>query len=222
MTPFSRNAWQRNLSTYHAILEMPFNWELGEGTLATERFRHYMVQDAHYLDGFARALALASAKGLNADHVVHLARAAQAAIIVERSLHARYFKEFGITPVDFAAAEPSPVCEHYVSYLLRIAALEPFEVTLAALLPCFWVYREVGRHIHARTARPNPYQAWIDNYAGEEFEHAVDAIIALTDSVAEIASESRIEAMHKTFRRAIQLEWMFWESAYHLSTWPIR
>jgi thiaminase/transcriptional activator TenA len=222
MTQFSRDAWQRILSIYHAILEMPFNWELGEGTLAIERFRHYMIQDAHYLDGFARALALASAKGLNADHVVHLAGAAQAAIIVERSLHAQYFQTFGITPDDFAAVEPSPVCEHYVSYLLRIAALEPFEVTLAALLPCFWVYREVGRHIHARAARPNPYQAWIDTYAGEEFEQAVDAMIELTDSVAEMASESRLEGMHHAFRRAIQLEWMFWESAFRLSTWPIR
>jgi thiaminase/transcriptional activator TenA len=84
---------------------------------------------------------------------------------------------------------------------------------LAALLPCFWVYREVGRHIHARAARPNPYQPWIDTYAGEEFEKAVDAVIGLTDSVAEQASESRLAAMHHAFRRAIQLEWMFWESA---------
>jgi thiaminase len=42
---------------------MPFNWELGEGTLATGRFRQDMIQYAHYLDGFARALFLASAKG---------------------------------------------------------------------------------------------------------------------------------------------------------------
>ena len=206
MTQFSSDAWQRNLSIFHNILEMPFNWELGAGTLSTERFRHSMIQDAHDLDGFAPALSLASAKGLSAYQVVHLAGAAQAAIIVERSLHAQYFQAFGITPGDFAAAEPSPVCEHYVSYLLRIAALEPFEVTLAALLPCFWVYREVGRHIHARAARPNPYQAWIDTYAGEEFEQAVDAMIALTDSVAEEASESRLAAMHHSFRRAIQLE----------------
>jgi thiaminase/transcriptional activator TenA len=110
MTQFSSDAWNRNLPIFHNILEMPFHWELGVGTLANERFRHYMIQDAHDLDGFARALSLELAKGLSADHVVHLAWAAQAAVIVERSLHSQYFQAFGITPGDFAAAETSPVC----------------------------------------------------------------------------------------------------------------
>ena len=177
MTTFSAQAWQRNLTAYERILALPFNRELTAGILAEEKFRHYMIQDAHYLEGFARALSLVSAKGQTADHIVHFAMAAQTAIVVERSLHADYFGKFGVSPDDFAAAEPTPVCEHYVSYLLRVTALEPFEVGLAALLPCFWIYREVGRHIHQAAVEPNPYQAWIDTYAGAEFEAAVDAAI---------------------------------------------
>ena len=144
---FSTEAWARNLPLYEKIMAMPFNAELAAGTLPEDRFRHYMVQDAHYLEGFARALSLASAKGHTADHVVHFAGAAQLAIAVERSLHADYFSKFGITPIAFKAAEPTPVCEHYVSYLLRVAALEPFEVALAALLPCFWDLPR-GRQAH--------------------------------------------------------------------------
>jgi thiaminase/transcriptional activator TenA len=219
--PFSAEAWQRNVAIYDKIVDMPFNAELARGTLARDRFRHYMIQDAHYLEGFARALSLASAKGWHTDHVVHFAGAAQTAIVVERSLHADYFKAFGIAPEDFAAAAPSPTCEHYVAYLLRLAALEPFEVGLAALLPCFWIYREVGRHIHAGAAKPNPYQAWIDTYAGPEFEQAVDAVIAVVDTVAGEASPRTIEAMHRAFTRAAQLEWMFWDSAWRLESWPV-
>lgn len=218
---FSAEAWERNRSLYDKILAMPFNRELAAGTLAPERFRHYMIQDAHYLEGFARALSLASAKGYTADHVVHFASAAQVAIVVERSLHADYFVRFGVSPADFAAAEPTPVCEHYVSFLLRTAALQPFEVTLAALLPCFWIYREVGKHIYAVAAKPNPYQAWIDTYAGAEFEAAVDAVISVTDAVAAQASPSTRTAMQAAFKRATQLEWMFWDSAYHLRNWPV-
>jgi thiaminase/transcriptional activator TenA len=199
---------------------MPFNAELAAGTLSEERFRHYMIQDAHYLEGFARALSLVSAKGWNADHVVHFARAAETAIVVERSLHADYFTQFGVSPAAFAAAEPSPVCDHYVSFLLRTTALDPLEVGLAALLPCFWIYREVGRHILAQAASPNPYRAWIDTYAGEEFERAVDAVIAVTDTVAQEASPRTREAMHRAFTRATRLEWMFWDSAWRLATWP--
>ena len=167
------------------------------------------------------ALSLASSKGLNADHVVHFAGAAQTAIVVERSLHADYFSRFGISPADFAATEPTPACEHYVSYLLSVAALRSFEVTLAALLPCFWIYREVGKHILAHAAAPNPYQAWIDTYAGVEFDKAVDAVIAVTDAVAANASPTGLAAMHHAFSRATQLEWMFWDSAYQLRSWPV-
>ena len=218
---FSTEAWARNLPLYEKIMAMPFNSELAAGTLTEDRFRHYMVQDAHYLEGFARALSLASAKGHTADHVVHFAGAAQLAIVVERSLHADYFTKFGITPIASKAAEPTPVCEHYVSYLLRVAALEPFEVALAALLPCFWIYREVGKHIHGAAASPNPYKAWIDTYAGVEFDQAVNAVIKVVDEVANGASPRTRDAMHHAFKRASQLEWMFWHSAHDLNEWPV-
>ena len=143
------------------------------------------------------------------------------AIIVERSLHANYFSRFGVSPEDFLTIEPTPACEHYVSYLLRVAALQPFEVTLAALLPCFWIYREVGKHIVGHAAVPNPYQAWIDTYAGADFEQAVDAVIAVTDAVGRDASQTTVVAMHRAFARACQLEWMFWDSAYQLKAWPV-
>lgn len=221
MTNFSAEAWQQNLPLYEKILAMPFNAELAAGTLREERFRHYIIQDAHYLEGFARALALAAAKGDNTDHIVQFAGASQAAIVVERALHAEYFARFGITSADFAAAEPTPVCEHYVSYLLRIASLESFPVVLAALLPCFWIYLEVGKHIHARATKPNPYEAWIDTYAGEEFAAAVQAVIATTDEVAARSSEETLRSMHHAFTRATQLEWMFWDSAYRLAKWPV-
>jgi thiaminase/transcriptional activator TenA len=221
MSQFSTTAWQNNLLLYEKILAMPFNAELAAGNLSADSFRHYIIQDAHYLEGFARALALASAKADTADQIVQFAGAAQTAIMVERALHADSFRKFGITPEDFAAAQPTPVCDHYVSYLLRVAALDPFPVVLAALLPCFWVYLEVGKDIHGRAAKPNPYQAWIDTYAGEEFATAVQAVIATTDAVASGASERTRQSMHTAFTRATQLEWMFWDSAYRLARWPV-
>jgi thiaminase/transcriptional activator TenA len=218
---FSNEAWQKNLPLLHTIRTAPFNRELQVGTLAEDRFKHYMLQDAHYLEGFARALALAASKGPRTDHIVQFAAAAHTAIIVERSLHQEYFSQFGISAQAFATSEPSPVCDHYVSYLLRVAALEPFEVVLAAVLPCFWVYLEVGKHIHQHAHTPNPFQAWIDTYAGAEFEQAVQQVIAVVDEVATDASERTLTAMHKAFTRAMQLEWMFWDSAYYQRTWPV-
>ncbi|MBO6527966.1 thiaminase II [Erythrobacter sp.] len=221
MTSFSKAAWHANRPLYESTRDMPFNAELATGVLPQDKFRHYMIQDAHYLEGFARALALVAAKGWSPDHVVQFARAAEVAIIVERELHAEYIDRFGISPEMFAATELSPTCNHYVSFLKAICAQEPFEVGLAALLPCFWIYREVGRAIHADASPDNPYRAWIDTYAGQDFADAVDTVLETIDTVAADCPERTIKRMHLAYRRCAQLEWMFWDSAYRLEAWPV-
>ena len=219
--PFSRAAWQRNAAAYEAIRTMPFNAELAAGTLRESRFRHYIVQDAHYLIGFGRALSLAAAKAPDPDRIVQFAKAAQEAIVVERSLHDGFFRSYGIDPTAFAATPRSPVCDHYVSYLLASAYAEPYEVVCAALLPCFWIYAEVGTDIFSRAAAKNPYRAWIDTYAGEEFGLAVAAMIAATDEAAAGAGPALRARMHDAFTQATRLEWCFWDSAYREAAWPL-
>ncbi|GJD97194.1 TenA family protein [Methylobacterium iners] len=221
MSAFSAEAWARNAAVYEAIRTMPFNAELAAGTLRRSRFRHYILQDAHYLIGFGRALALAAAKAPDPDRIVQFARAAETAIVVERALHGGFFRDEGITPEAFAATPLSPACDHYVSYLLATAYAEPYEILLGALLPCFWIYAEVGRDIHARAAADNPYRAWIDTYAGEDFFAAVTAMIAATDAAAEGVAPALRERMHRAFARATQLEWLFWDGAYREAGWPV-
>jgi thiaminase (transcriptional activator TenA) len=218
---FSREAWGRNAAAYEAIRTMPFNTELAEGVLSTARFKHYITQDAHYLIGFGRALALAAAKAPRPASIVQFAKAAEVAIVVERALHGTFFEQFGITSQIFSETPLSPACHHYVSYLMATAYAEPYEVVLGALLPCFWIYAEVGRDIHARAAPSNPYQAWIDTYAGDEFHLAVRAVIETTDEAADAASQNLRDRMHAAYTRATQLEWVFWDAAYRLEIWPI-
>ncbi len=219
--PFSREAWDRNLAIYETIRTMPFNAQLASGSLSEARFKHYITQDAHYLIGFGRALTLAAAKAPDPDRIVQFAKSAEGALVVERALHGSFLKQYGITPQVFAQTPLSPACHHYVSYLLATAYAEPYEVLLGALLPCFWIYAEVGRDIHARAAAANPYQAWIDTYAGEDFHAAVRAVIAATDAAAGGVARSLNARMHAAFTRAAQLEWMFWDSAFRLETWPV-
>jgi len=218
---FSREAWNRNAVLYETIRTLPFNAQLASGALSESRFKHYITQDAHYLVGFGRALALAAAKAPDADRIVQFAKAAEGALVVERALHGSFFKQYGITAQLFAQTPLSPACHHYVCYLLATAYAEPYEVLLAALLPCFWIYAEVGRDIHARAAAANPYRAWIDTYAGEEFHAAVRAMIAATDAAAKEVNSPLRARMHAAFTRAAQLEWVFWDSAFRLEAWPV-
>jgi len=219
--PFSKDAWTKNAGANQTILTMPFNNELAAGTLRRETFKGYIVQDAHYLTGFGRALAIAAAKAPTADRFIQYCDAAREAIVVERALHDSYFADWGIDAADFAAAPVTPATHHYVSFLMATAYAEPYEVVLAALLPCFWIYLEVGKDLAGRTAPDNPYQAWIDAYAGEEFETAVAGAIAATDEAAATASPQTLTAMQAAYTAATRLEFIFWDSAYRREDWPV-
>ncbi len=218
---FSSDAWARNAALYEKTRDMPFNRELASGQLDENAFKHYMIQDAHYLVAFGRALAIAAAKADDADGVVQFAEAAKGAVVAERSLHAGFMRQFGIDAATFEATPLTPASHHYTSFLIATAWSAPYPVALAALLPCFWIYAEIGRDIHARAARPNPYAAWIDTYAGDEFHTLVRAVIASVDAAAEQASAQTREAMHQAYTRAAQLEWMFWDSAHRQADWPV-
>jgi thiaminase/transcriptional activator TenA len=218
---FAQEAWQRIAPLYGAILDLPFNRELAAGTLSRERFTFYLLQDAHYLTYFARALAVTAARAPDSDALIQFAGSAREAVVVERALHEGFFKQYGISAAEAAAAEPSPTCAHYTHYLLAVAHNAPCEVAVAALLPCFWIYWEVGKHL-LKTAQPeNPYQAWIDTYADESFAEGVRKVITIGDQMAEGASPAVHDQMFRAFVRAAQLEWMFWDSAYRLERWPV-
>ena len=213
--------WAATEALQQSILTMPFNRELATGALAPETFRHYIIQDAHYLEGFARALALTASRAPDADAIMQLSGSANGAIAVERQLHGHYMALYGVDAASFAATEPTPVCDHYVSYLLRTAAIADLSEAIAALLPCFWVYLRVGQDIHTSAAKNNPYRAWIDTYAGEDFANGVEQMLELTNRIAKTASDANRARMHHAFRQSTRLEWMFWDSAYHHRRWVV-
>ncbi len=207
--------WQDNLGLYQAILDLPFNRELTAGTLSRERFAFYVKQDALYLADFSRALAQAATRADDNAKMHDLLRFATEAVAVEQALHGSFLRRFD-THVDVDA---SPTCLAYTSFLLSTTALEEFAVGVAALLPCFWIYREVGLHIHARATADNPFRDWIDTYAGEDFSRSVDRAIEITDQAAARATDATRQRMGQVFERSTRLEWMFWDSAYRLEQW---
>ena len=221
MTTFSKRAWKESSGLYQRILDLPFNRELADGTLSQERFQFYMVQDALYLKQYSRALAMASAKAPDAEAMQYFARSAEQALVVERALHGSFFEKFGIDPREATDAEPSPTCYGYTNFLLAVALQGGYEELVAAMLPCFWIYWEVGNHIAGTAGQDNPYQAWIDSYSDPIFGEAVEIAISINDRTAEAATPERQGAMLQAFKRSVQFEWMFWDSAYRLEDWPV-
>ena len=220
MTLFSDAAWQHTVRLRESIDELPFNTELAAGTLSRERFQGYIVQDALYLGQYSRVLAIAGVKGPDGATLDAFGKCALEAVAVEQALHERYLREFGVDPARLADGEPSPDCLGYTSFLLATAYHEPWEVLVAALLPCFWIYWDVGSRIAKRAAGDNPYRAWIDTYADEAFGEAVRTVIDITDRAAAATTPAIRSRMATAFVRSTQYEWLFWDGAYQQRGWP--
>ncbi|MVM31699.1 thiaminase II [Spirosoma sp. HMF4905] len=214
---FTEQLWQDINPIYDSILAHGFVDELMAGSLSSATFQYYIQQDALYLADFSRALNQLAARATVPDHMLQFTQFAQNAILVERALHETYFSLYAIQP----ETVKMPACFAYTNYLLATTSLQSVAVGAAAVLPCFWIYRQVGKYIYERAVQENPYRAWIDTYAGDAFDQSVSQMLKLTDHFAELASPSERIQMQEAFRLSSRLEWYFWNDAYTQTRWLV-
>ena len=213
--------WRAIEPIYAAILAHPFLRGLTDGSLDREAFRFYAVQDALYLRDFARALSIAAARAPREEWIIMFNQHAAGALEVEMTLHESFFKDFGLSPEDVAATPLAPTNAAYTSYLLAVAYGRPFHEAVAALLPCYWIYWEVGKTLERAGSRDPLYARWIGTYASEEFGAVVRAVLACTDTLAAGLGEAEREAMRRHFVTTSRYEWMFWDMGWRRETWPV-
>jgi thiaminase/transcriptional activator TenA len=213
--------WSGIEETYGAILSHPFLAALTAGDLEEDAFRFYVVQDSHYLRGFARALSIAAARAPQESDIAMFNQHAAGAIEVERSLHESFFRDFGLSDEEVAETPMAPTNLAYTSYLLAVAHGGSFPDALGAVLPCYWIYWEVGKAL-LEQGSPNPcYQRWIDTYGGEEFAAVVRQVLALTDRIGPELSPVERRRVARHFATTARYEWMFWDMGYRRERWPV-
>ena len=202
---------------FQEIIKHDFVTDLMAGTLSEDVFGFYVNQDTLYLSEYTKVLSQVGVKCYETEETQFYLESATGIIEVEKALHKLFLKEAYLNP------EPSPTCELYNSYMARIVNNYGVEVGLAAVLPCFSIYKEVGDYIlaHQTNKQSNIYQAWIDTYAGEEFAVSVAKAIEITNKYAATASAENLKLMEEVFIKTSKLEWMFWDSAYKQEKWAL-
>jgi thiaminase/transcriptional activator TenA len=213
--------WADIEDIYAAILRHPFVTGLTDGSLPHEAFRHYIVQDAHYLRGYARALALCGAKAAQPRDTVMFAEHAGGAVAAEQGLHAALLTDLGLTAEAAAAAPVAPTTRAYVSYLFATAYGGSFAEAVAAVLPCYWIYARVGEELLSRGSPDPLYARWIRMYGSEEFQAVVDAVLELTDRIGAAVSPVEWALMREHVVVTSRYEWMFWDAGWRRETWPV-
>ncbi len=221
MSSFTGELWREIEDIYKAILAHPFLIELTTGQLRNETFKQYIIQDALYLGRFSRAVALVAVKATSDEDTVMLLRNAEATLSFERaSLHEFLLNEWGITLQELEQHTMSPVNRAYTDFLTTVAYEKSFQLGLAAILPCFWVYLEVGKELLQKGSPNKTYQKWIDTYSSEEYEQAVQQVVELMDKTAQDMGGVEKTEAKRLFRLSTVYEYLFWDEAYYMRGWP--
>jgi len=218
---YSSRLWAASQPLYQRILGHPFLVRLQDGSLAPATFAYYLEQDRLFLDLYARCLCVLASRAPTAEAVLLFSRDAADAISAEQQLESQWLAELSATPADAPPPQIAPTTLAYGSYLLSTVHREGFFLGLAAVLPCYWVYFEVGRHL-ARAGSSSPlYQSWIDSYSSPVFESVVQRVRGSIDEGAPRQPPDQLHLAKERFLTAVRYEWMFWDMAWHTEDWPI-
>jgi thiaminase/transcriptional activator TenA len=218
---FSAELWDSTADIYAAILAHPFVGGLTDGSLPSEAFTFYVVQDALYLRWYAQALAAVASRAPDNAGTEMFARHAAGIVDVEMSLHESLLADLDIDPAALDAAEEAPTTLAYTSYLLAAVRGGSFAEGVGAVLPCYWIYWEVGKHLVGRGSPDSRYQKWIDTYGAEEFGAEALEVIAVADQLGPGLAAAEDARVRRHFRTTSRYEWMFWDMGYRREQWPV-
>lgn len=207
-----REVWKKSARIYDSILGLDFLNELSKGTLSNHSFARYIAQDEIYLKNYYKQMyMLADLMEDEQDRNLFLSFA-QSGMEGEKALHDMLIEKYGID----TDVKPSMVTAGYNAHICEGIATGNPCIALASVLPCMWIYNQVGLHIlnHSKL-EGNPYKEWILEYGQEEFTTGVNKVLKMIDVWAAKADKETREMMDHYYLKAALYEYAFWDYGYH-------
>lgn len=200
----------------------PFVQGIADGTLPVEKFRFYMCQDYVYLIDYSKLFALASIKATDVAMMGRFADLLASTLNVEMDLHRQYAEKFQISRAELESTEPAPITLAYAKYMLDVAHHGALAELVSSLLPCMWSYWEIGKRLALENRVPadSLYQEWIDMYSSPKFGDLAQWLIDVMNQLAEGLPESHLRRLEQHFVTTSRYEYLFWDMAYKLESWP--
>ena len=108
----------------------------------------------------------------------------------ELFIRQQFFKELEISDQEMEQHPIAPTCYHYISHIYRQFAEPNLGIAFASLLPCPWLYHDIGKSLNLKPS-PNPlYQQWIETYITDELEQQIREEEALVNQLYRESDET--------------------------------
>ncbi|MBX2831687.1 MAG: thiaminase II [Rhodospirillales bacterium] len=211
----------RETDAWQSYVGHDFIKQLGNGTLPQASFKHYLIQDYLFLIQFARAYALAVYKAEDLPTMRQFSATVHAILDMEMNLHLEFCQEWGLSEADIIAQPEARACVAYTRYVLDRGLQGDVVDLQVALMPCMVGYAEIANRLMASSDTVldgNPYRAWIEMYASDEFQDVAKAEIDLLEqTAAKRGGHDRMDGLAQTFAMASRLEADFWQMGLDLA-----
>jgi thiaminase/transcriptional activator TenA len=196
----------------------PFITQLVDGSLPRPKFRDYLVQDTLYLKEYTKVFAIAFVKADDIAVMRYLYADMRAVISDETQTHIAYLRDFGMSEADALAAAVKPPNRAYLDYMLQMANEQDWLAGYISTTPCALSYYHVAQRAKAAAAAAgtladNYYRAWIDFYAGPEYQAIYDSTVAFVDQQTVGMTTQRAAQLSEIFQFASEHELAFWDMA---------
>jgi len=205
--------------SWEQSINHPFVQGVVRGELPLDKFKFYILQDIYYLKHYGKIHALAAAQAEDFKITAMLADKAKLTAEAELTVHEEHAKILKISDEEMEDLQPAPTAYAYTSHLYRAAGSGSLGQTIAAILPCYWLYADIGKIFQDAKPEEPIYQNWIQTYASEWFHTSTQEMIDLLDEIAEKSSEKEKEKMEEQFLIAKEYELSFWEMSYTKEQW---
>ncbi|MCL4782303.1 MAG: thiaminase II [Bryobacterales bacterium] len=216
---FTKELWNAAEPVYAKTLEHPFLTGLSDGTLPKSRFRFYLVQDAQYLRVFGQALSILASKAPDEAWAQTLNQHSIDTLKAERALHDSILRSYGVDSRKARTAGMAPTAVAYTNHILAVTSQRPFIEGLAAVLPCYWIYEKVGKHLAMKGSPEKEYSQWIAMYGGDGYAESVNAVLRMMNEAALQESEDGKRRAVEQFARSARYEYLFWDMAWREERW---
>ena len=222
-TAFTHRLYEAAGPIWREQLGHPFVRALGEGTLPQPKFEFYIRQDALFLVELTKTFAYAATRTDDPEEMRRFGELLLNTLSVERALHQGYGEQFGLSPEEMAATSMAPTNYAYTRHLLHVSATGGLPELVTAILPCAWIYAEVGRHFQEQglPTQDHPYRDWLLTYASPDFEEVGGWLRGVLDDRAAGLDPSNRRRLEEIFIMSSRYEWMFWDMAWREEAWPV-
>lgn len=219
MTKFTAQLRYAAKDLWEKSMQQPFVKELQSGKLPLATFRFYLLQDRYYLAEFSKIHRLMAKKTASQEVQQFLLAGARDLQECEITLQQHFFTELKVTPVEIEKTDAVPTAYAYVNHLYKTLEKDGIAPCVCAILPCYWLYQEIGQALAQNGSPVALYQKWIDTYDSDWYDVNVSRMLKLTNDLAKQASELERRQMQQAFVRSIYYECRFWQMAYEQEQW---